>query len=397
LIAFTVPPFAAHRTTVQSGREQAILRAALTADLVETLGAAEELWLNGADHAARAELDHHDAALVRTASRDARAAGLADALGLAIAGFTTVAILVVTTGAARQGRLDPLLVGPITLVALAAFEVAAPLSTAARRLPSLLSSGHRVLSLIELDPDLVDPDDGPPPARRPDIELRGVDVSRGRDHEPVLHDLDLHLAPGERLVVTGPSGVGKSTLLQVLVRFLERTGGEAELDGHDLRQFHQEDVRHELLLLDQGPHVFNSDIRQNVLLARPGAAEAEVFAALDRARLGDWVRSLPDGLDSRVGEAGRSLSGGQRQRLAVARAFLADPSILLLDEPTAHLDADNAKGLLEDLWHEVGDRSVILVTHGHRGPFGPCRTVHLDRPDLESARSGDAQGLLDMS
>jgi thiol reductant ABC exporter CydC subunit len=377
--ALTFPPFMAYRTTARSGRQQAVLRAALTADLVETLGAAEELWLNGADQAAQIRLGGHDDALVRAASRDARAAGVADALGLAIAGFTTAAVLVATAGAARRHALDPLLVAPLVLVSLAAFEVAAPLSVAARRLPSLLTAGKRVLALIDRDADVADQADARRAGRRPDIDLHGVDVSRGRDHEPVLENLDFHLAPGERIVVTGPSGAGKTTLLQFLVRFLERTGGEAELDGEDLRHYRQDDVRRELLLLNQDPHVFNSDLRENVLLARPGATDADVFEALDRARLGAWARSLPDGLDTRVGEAGRTLSGGQRQRLAMARAFLADPSVLLLDEPTAHLDAQNAAGLLGDLWSEAGDRSVILVTHGHRGPFTSSRSVHLDQ------------------
>jgi ABC-type multidrug transport system fused ATPase/permease subunit len=135
-----------------------------------------------------------------------------------------------------------------------------------------------------------------------------------------------------------------------------------------------------VLLGAQDPHVFDSTIRENLLLARPGAGDAELRAALARARLGEWVASLPDGLDTVVGERGRALSGGQRQRLALARAFLADPSVLVLDEPTAHLDTATAGALLDDLSREAGDRSLLLITHGDAGPFGSCRRLELE-PD----------------
>jgi ABC-type multidrug transport system fused ATPase/permease subunit len=187
------------------------------------------------------------------------------------------------------------------------------------------------------------------------------------------------------MVVTGPSGAGKSTLAQLLVRFLERRGGDARIDGHDLRDHHQDDIRAAVLLSAQEPHVFDSTIRANLLLARPEASDAELLRALGNARLGEWVASLPDGLDTAVGERGRALSGGQRQRLALARAFLADPAVLVLDEPTAHLDTATAAALLEDLWREAGDRSVLLITHGDAGRFGRC-------PRLELRRNGDDNG-----
>jgi thiol reductant ABC exporter CydC subunit len=376
-----LPSLVAYRTTARSGAQQAELRAALTTELVDTLDAAEALWLSGADDAAKARIEAHDRALVAVANRDARAAGLADALGLAITGLTAVAVLVVTTAAAHDQRLDPLLVAPLTLVTLAAFESVVPLAAAARRLPSLRAASNRVLELVRHEPEVVDPV-APQhrPGRRPEILLRHVDVDRGAEHHRALSDLDLRLAPGERLVVTGPSGAGKTTVLELIVRFLERRSGEARLDGIELRDHAQDDVRAEVLLVDQDPHVFNSNVRENVALARPGADDIEILDALDRAHIGAWVRSLPDGLDTRVGEGGRSLSGGQRQRLAMARAFLADPSVLLLDEPTAHLDHANAMALLGDLWADAGDRSVLLVTHGDPGPFGAGRAMRLEPP-----------------
>jgi len=384
LVGALGPASVAYRLTARSRRDQAGLRAALTADLVDVLDAAPELWLNGADRAAIAALVADDRALVDLSLHDARGAGWADALGIAATGLTTIAVLLTAAAQARGGHLSPLLVAPLALVAMASFESVMPLAAAGRHLPSVLTSGRRVLDLAGLEPEVIDPSEpAAPPGRRPPIELTAVSVRRGRDRHLVLGDVDLDVAPGERVVITGPSGAGKSTLLQLLVRFLERDGGRARLGPHDLRELDQQDVRRQVLLVAQDPHIFDSDIRQNVLLARPDASDDELLDALRHARLGDWVASLPDGLGTRVGEGGRSLSGGQRQRLAMARAFLADPSVLLLDEPTAHLDAENADGLLADLWREAGDRSVVLVTHGDAGVFGGCRSVEIDpiRPD----------------
>jgi thiol reductant ABC exporter CydC subunit len=380
LAAAVAPPLLAARLVARSQRRQAALRARLTANLVDTFGAAEELWLNGADDRAAAVLAADDRALVEVALRDARAAGAADALGVAISGLTAVGILVASTAAAGRGALDPLLVAPLTLVALGVFEAVLPLSAAARHLPLILSAGRRVLDLAGREPEVADP--GEPAAVPPrfEIALRQVAVARGPRRTRVLDGLDLRLEEGASMVVTGPSGAGKTTLALLLARFLERQAGEARLGPRDLRDYRQDDVRAAVLLSAQDPHVFDTTIRENLTFARPGATDAELGAALVQARLGDWVASLPAGLDTRVGERGRALSGGQRQRLALARVFLADPAVLVLDEPTAHLDVETAGALLDDLWRVAGRRSVLLVTHGSAGRFERCRRVVLERP-----------------
>ncbi|HKE98378.1 MAG TPA: thiol reductant ABC exporter subunit CydC [Actinomycetes bacterium] len=384
--AATLPPLVAARVAARARRRQAALRARLTADLVDAFGAAEELWLNGADGRAAAAIAADDRALVRAALRDARAAGVADALTVAVGGLTALGVLVAATAAAGRGALDPLLVAPLALVAAGAFEAVVPLAASARHLPSVLSTGRRVLELVDREPEVADPDEPVAVPRRPGITLREVVVVRGPDRRRVLDGVDLTLGPGGRMVVSGPSGAGKTTLAHLLVRFLERHAGTARLGPHDLRDLRQDDVRAAVLLAAQEPHVFDSTIRENVALARPGASDAEVRQALARARLGGWVASLPAGLDTRVGERGRALSGGERQRLALARAFLADPAVLLLDEPDAHLDAATAGALLEDLWREAGERSVLLVTHGGAGPFDRCRRLVLPT----SSHRGDA-------
>jgi ABC-type transport system involved in cytochrome bd biosynthesis fused ATPase/permease subunit len=153
----------------------------------------------------------------------------------------------------------------------------------------------------------------------------------------------------------------------LLLRFLDPAAGQVALDGCDLREYRQVDVRATFALAGQEAHVFDSSIRANLLLARPNASEAELWDALGRAQLRDWVASLPEGLDTLVGEDGRRVSGGQRQRLTIARALLSDAPVLVLDEPTAHLDRETAEAVIGDAFEAAGDRSVLLITHRDEG------------------------------
>jgi ABC-type multidrug transport system fused ATPase/permease subunit len=184
---------------------------------------------------------------------------------------------------------------------------------------------------------------------------------------PALTGLDLRLEPGERVALVGPSGAGKTTVTNLLLRFLDPDEGRVTLGGADLRSLRQEDVRSAFALAGQEAHVFDSTIREDLRLARPDATDDELRDALARARLADWVATLPDGLDTLVGEDGRRLSGGQRQRLVVARALLADAPVLLLDEPTAHLDSATAEALVLDVLDATTGKSVLLITHRPEG------------------------------
>jgi ABC-type multidrug transport system fused ATPase/permease subunit len=178
-----------------------------------------------------------------------------------------------------------------------------------------------------------------------------------------LDHVSLELLPGRRVALVGPAGSGKSTLAAVLLRFVSLTEGTATLNGHNLAGYNADDVRTVIGGLPQDPHIFNATIRDNLRLARPEADHHELEAAAARARLLPWINALPGRWDTPVGAHGAALSGGERQRLALARALLADPALLILDEPTAHLDPGNRQALTADLLRATEGHATLLITH----------------------------------
>ncbi|HEU5263717.1 MAG TPA: ABC transporter ATP-binding protein, partial [Gaiellaceae bacterium] len=281
---------------------------------------------------------------------------------------TTAAVLAAAVSAHAAGELDRVLVAAVTLLALASFEVVAPLPQAARELSATLAAGGRVLELTDREPTVGDPPAPlPAPKGTPTIALEDVSVRYPAGDALVLDGVQLRIEPGARIALVGPNGAGKTTVVNLLLRFLDPVAGRVTLDGHDLRDYRQEDVRRAIAVAGQDSYLFSTSIRENVRLARPGATDAELEDALRKARIADWVASLPDGADTLVGEEGAQLSGGQRQRVALARALLADAPILVLDEPTAHLDPETAEALVRDVLSTAEDRSVLLITHRSEG------------------------------
>jgi thiol reductant ABC exporter CydC subunit len=360
-------PLLAARLSRHIGRRQAAARGELAAELAEVLRGAAELAAYGREDDAFARVACADSELRKLGRRDALVAGLADAASVLVAGLTLVAVLALAVAAHDTGTLDGVLVATLALLALASFDAVAPLAGAARELAGTLASGGRVLELTEREPAIVDP---PVPAhgplRRSTVALESI-TARYDGGRPVLEGFDLSLEPGSRVALVGPSGSGKTTVTNLLLRFLDPVEGRVTIGGEDVRGLRQEDVRRTFALAGQEAHVFASSIRENLRLARPDATDDELLAALRRARLADWVESLPDGLGTLVGEEGGQLSGGQRQRLVVARALLADAPVLLLDEPTAHLDPETAEALVADVFDAAGERSVLLITHRREG------------------------------
>ncbi len=362
-----------------AGRRQAAVRGELTAELVELLRGAPELVAYGREEETIARVRVVDAELARLGRRDALVAGLADALSILVAGLTAAGVLAVAVASHDSGALDRVLVATLALLALSSFEGVAPLPAAARELGTTIASGGRVLELTDRVSAVRDPSDPlPAPPVPATVTLESVTARYGPREEPALSRVDLRLDPGRRVGLVGPSGAGKTTVTSLLLRFLDPEEGRVTIGGRDVRDYRQEDVRRTFALAGQEAHVFGSTIRENLRLARSAASDAELEAALGRARLGEWVASLLDGLDTPVGEEGLELSGGQRQRLVLARALLADAPVLVLDEPTAHLDPPTASRLMDDILDAAADKTVLLITHRPEGLERMDEIVTLD-------------------
>ena len=289
-------------------------------------------------------------------------------MGLAVAGATVAGVLAVAIDASAAGQLDRVLIAMLALLALASFEAVQPLAAAARELSATLAAGRRVLALCDQVPAVVDPCEPLEPPRAPfAVTLEGVRARYADGERPALEGFSLRLDPGRRVALVGASGAGKTTVVNLLLRFLDPEAGRVTLAGRDLSEYRQADVRRAIAVAGQESHLFSASIRENVRLARPEAADREIALALRRARLWPWIDSLPRGWHTPVGEEGHELSGGQRQRLALARALLVDAPVLVLDEPTAHLDPATARELVRDVFAAAGDRSVLLITHRSEG------------------------------
>jgi len=196
---------------------------------------------------------------------------------------------------------------------------------------------------------------------------------------PILRAFDLRVAPGETVAVVGPSGAGKSTLFNLLLRFYDPVGGRVLLDGVDICRAAPASVRARFGLVPQEPVVFSTTARENIAYGRPGASEPEIVAAAKAAAADDFLRALPDGYDSYLGERGVRLSAGQRQRLAIARAILRNPAVLLLDEATSALDSDNERLIQEALAHLSKGRTTLVIAHRLATVMNADRIVVLDR------------------
>ncbi|HSP60621.1 MAG TPA: thiol reductant ABC exporter subunit CydD, partial [Ornithinimicrobium sp.] len=353
------------------------LRARLSERVVEVAQSATELIMWQADDGALQDVASISRESGRSRVRAARwlASGRAAVLVLTGAGVATAAVATAPQVAAGQvsGPMAALLV----LLPLAVGEVAAGMADAGAVSARTRAAEERLDALTAADPAVDDPA-SPVPA--PGSSAVVVDhLHAGWGDRPALRDLGFHLGPGDRVAVVGPSGSGKSTLAAVLMRFVDPWEGRVTLGDVPLGRLALDAVRRRVGLVDDDPHVFATTLVENVRLARPGASDAEVEAALRAARLGAWLDTLPDGLSTWLGDGHAAVSGGERARIAIARSLLADQPVLVLDEPTAHLDGATAELLAAEVLGRGDGRGVVWITHGTAGLDRVDRVLDLDR------------------
>ncbi|HUK11439.1 MAG TPA: thiol reductant ABC exporter subunit CydC [Stellaceae bacterium] len=297
-------------------------------------------------------------AFFRDLSWQAAALEVATGLGgLAVAGIGAIL--------AARGALAPTVLPVLTLLAVAAFLPVSEIANVGRQLADTFASTHRLQAVHNEPVPVVDGPDSPaePAQGGSAIRFDRVGFAYPGGRAAALSEVSLEIRPGATVALVGPSGAGKTTAANLLLRFWDPSAGSIRLDGHDLRSFGLDQLRRRIALVAQDTYLFNDTLRANVRLARPGADDAEVERAIARAALSDFVASLPDGLDTVVGERGVQLSGGQRQRVAIARAFLKNAPVLILDEATSHLDAISEAQVRQALGDLMRDRTTIVIAH----------------------------------
>lgn len=336
-------------------------RAALSSCVVEAAALAPELvmW-----HATDRVLER-GMSLARAMSAATRRSAIAVALGRAGGSIACAAGLIgvglVGSSALSTGAIGAPELALLALIPLAMADVLTPLADAGALSRRIAAADQRLEELVGRRPLVLDPVD--PLAPSPSTTLTLDHVSAGWSETLAIEDVSLRVSDGDRLAIVGPSGCGKSTLAALLVRFLDPQSGVVRLGERALPSLRLADVRARVGIVDDAPYVFATSLAENMRLARRDATDAEIVAALDSVGLGPWLGALPHGLGSMVGEGHAGLSGGERARLAVARALLADRAVLVLDEPTAHLDAATAEVTMDALLAATQGRSLVWITH----------------------------------
>jgi len=338
----------------------------------------------------------HYARLLDDVVRAAIRRALLRALFFGVVGFAAfggvVAVLWQGGRLVLAGALTP---GGLVQFLLYAFTVASAIATLVSmfsQYQEAIGAAARVFELLATAPTVAEPANPEPLVRpvRGEVRFESVSFRYTSDLPEVLHDLTLTIGPGEVVALVGPSGAGKTTVASLLPRFWDVTRGRVMIDGHDIRMLTFADLRGSIGIVPQEPVLFSGTLRENIAYARDDASEEQIVAAARAAHAWEFIARLSDGLDTRVGERGVKLSGGQRQRIAIARVFLKDPAVVVLDEATSSLDSESERLVEEAMEELLVRRSTLIIAHRLSTVRRADRVVVLDRGRIVEEGTHDA-------
>jgi len=325
-------------------------------------GMAELLVFNLKERYFEKTIAYHDQ-MVFYQRRMAHITGISNALLTMFSGISVLTILWVGVDMVVKKEMSVEVLTLVTLSAMAAFEAVWPLPAAFQYLSHTSTSARRLIEVVNTVPQVLFVDHTITHPKGFDLFLNKVSFRYPETEKWILKDFSLKIPAGSKLAIVGSSGVGKSTLTYLLMRFWDPKRGEIRLGGQNIGSISETDLRRQMILISQRSHIFNGTIKSNLLIADESADDNALWQSLSAAQLDTFVKQLPDGLDTWVGEGGRRLSGGQVQRLALARAFLRNAPIWVLDEPTEGLDPDTELKLMDTLLTIGQDCTMIVVTH----------------------------------
>jgi ATP-binding cassette subfamily C protein CydC len=345
------------------GTREVALRGEMAADIAELFEGAADMTAFGLDQVYLNQTLACDADLTALAGRRSWTAGAINATSSLFLGLTVVGLLSVGIPAIATHKLPGFMLAVLPLVAFGSFEVVGPAADAVSRLSEQIAAAARFLAIADLEIPVTDPVVTTSTPTDFEIEVVKAQLRYGDDQPWALDGFTMPIASNSRVALVGASGAGKSSVVNILLRFWTMTEGSATIGGVQINALAQETTRSLIGWIAQDTHLFNTTIRANIALGRFDADEIEIIKAAQTAQLGPWIDSLPDGLDTKVGEDGARVSGGQRQRIALARALLADTPVLILDEPTSGLDDQMASRLLEDVLAATVGKTLLYITH----------------------------------
>lgn len=356
-------PLLTHLLSRQIGEQIISTKASLHTQLVDSVQGIADLTAFNQEVQQEQRIQQMTAELNKMQMKMAHISGLQGTLSNLFMNMTTWVMLLVAIPQVYDGRVSGVFLALLVLAALSSFEIVQPLPAAFQQLGGSLAAARRLFEIVDATPEVQKPQEASPVPHDYTIAARHLHFRYHSEEVEALSDLYFTIPMGHCLAIVGNSGAGKSTIARLLLRQWEYQEGEITLGGHELRRYHQEDLYRMVSIVEQDIHLFNTTIRENLLLARPGATDEEIIQASQQAQLHDFVLSLPDGYNTHIGEQGHLLSGGERQRIAIARAFLKDAPILILDEPTMHLDAMTERAILQTLRTLCQGRTTLLITH----------------------------------
>jgi ATP-binding cassette subfamily C protein CydCD len=360
-------------------RDMVAARAQLSERVLELTQTADELVMwQARDHAVARVAEASDE-VAAGSTRSARWLATARALSLTACGVSVAGGAALVAPDVAAGRVSAPLAALVVLLPLALAEVVLPAVDAGAASARAAAAEARLEALLSLTPAVTGPAHAETVPDDTPVDVAGVTACW--DDRTALRDLSLRVAPGQRVGVVGPSGSGKSTLASLLMRFVDPEEGSVALGGVALPRLALDDVRRTVGLVDDDPHVFATTVAENIRLARPTATDDEVDGALRDAGLDTWLDGLDEGLATRLGDGAAAVSGGERARLGVARSLLADQRVLVLDEPTAHLDHANAELLARQVLAGDRSRAVVWITHEPLGLHLLDHVVELESSD----------------
>ena len=338
-------------------------RAILSQTMLDTLRGAAEMMVFQQQEEELTQINRVSLQTNRAQVGLAHSQGLSNGMNAVLTQGTVALMLLVGIPLVRTGELDGIMLAVIVLITMASFEISIPIAQAAQFWESSLQAARRLFEMADQQPAIIEPVIPVSVPEKPNILIRNLSFQYHGNLPLAADHLNINLSYGRKIALVGENGSGKTTILNLLMRFWDCQPGEILIDGILVQEFSPKELRQRIGYVSPGGAIFQTTLRQNLLLANPGALDADLLRVLDSVQLGEWVQTLPDGLDTWLGASGLTISGGQLQRIQLARGLLMDAPIYLLDEPTTHLDVETENRLISLFRSIFQNRSLVWVTH----------------------------------